>query len=275
MRCISPILVRKSTSRDFVPCGKCNFCLQAKRADWTFRILQELKGSRSAHFLTLTYDDEQVRFSSCGLPEVRKRDVQLFTKRLRKINDSDSTLALRLRYYLVGEYGSRTCRPHYHAIVFNLEPKVLARINGIWSHGFVHVGECNQASIHYVTKYVINKEVVYEGREPPFAFMSKRPGIGQRYLRTHKSWHTVFGLRNFSQVNGIKGRLPRYYKERIFNARQRARLAREALVLGDDVYRQEVVRLGSFHVDPVHYYDECVYQYHDSVFSKVNDLNKF
>lgn len=275
MRCISPILVRKSSSRDFVPCGKCNFCLQVKRADWTFRILQELKDSRCAHFLTLTYGEDQIRYSVSGLPELRKGDVSLFTKRLRMSHIRASVAPLPLRYYLVGEYGSRTERPHYHAIVFNLDERVLARISAVWSHGFVHVGECNQASIHYVTKYVINKEVVYPGREPPFAFMSKRPGIGQRYLRTHLSWHKVFGLRNFTLINGQVGRLPRYYKERIFNARQRARLAREAVVLGDQSWRDEVVRLAQLHVDPLYHYDERIVAEHDRVFSKVNDLNRF
>jgi len=45
-----------------------------------------------------------------------KRDVQLFVKRLRK--DQDARGLAKIRYYLVGEYGDQTKRPHYHAAIF-------------------------------------------------------------------------------------------------------------------------------------------------------------
>ena len=46
---------------------------------------------------------------------LRKRDFQLFMKRLRKKYSDD-----RIRFYACGEYGSETFRPHYHAILFGL-----------------------------------------------------------------------------------------------------------------------------------------------------------
>jgi len=45
-----------------------------------------------------------------------KRDVQLFIKRLRK--EQDSRGSSKIKYYLVGEYGDLTKRPHYHAAIF-------------------------------------------------------------------------------------------------------------------------------------------------------------
>lgn len=269
MRCISPLLIRTNGRRDFVPCGKCNFCLQNKRADWSFRLLQESKKAVSSHFLTLTYDDEFVpdNHSLC------KRDMQLFTKRIRKDNARYS--ANPLRYYSVGEYGTRTARPHYHSIMFNLERPVLERLQDIWTFGNCHVGDVSMASIHYVTKYVINKDVdSLGGREPPFSVMSKRPGIGVEYVRTHKDYHRA-GMLNFTNVNGQKGRLPRYYKEKIFSAMERERLARESVALADVEYDKSIVSLDRFHSDPYYYFDERVCALHDSVKSKVNILNKF
>lgn len=163
MRCISPLSLRQNGSINVVPCGKCNFCLSSKRDDWSFRLRQELKVSTSASFLTLTYSTDKLPINPSGHLELRKSDCQLFMKRLRKVN------SVPLRFYTVGEYGTRTARPHYHSILFNLDPSVRTQLHQIWQLGNVHVGDVTGASIHYVTKYVINRhQDVYDGREPPF-----------------------------------------------------------------------------------------------------------
>jgi len=159
MRCINPIYLYKQDLT--VPCGHCNFCLSNRRADWTFRLYQEHKKAPSSHFLTLTYDDTTVPIGD-DCYSLSKRDLQLFTKRLRKENGS------KLRYYSVGEYGTKTQRPHYHSIMFGINVSTLDKIQTIWGLGNVHVGQVSEASIHYVTKYVINNDREVSGREPPF-----------------------------------------------------------------------------------------------------------
>lgn len=267
MRCISPLSIRRAGIVHVVPCGRCNFCLQTKRSDWTFRLLQENKQARSAYFLTLTYEDSLLPSEG-----VSKLDVQLFQKRLRKsqakIDDA------RLRYYTVGEYGTETQRPHYHSIMFNLAEPVVRDLPFIWDKGMVHVGNVDIASIHYVTKYCINRVGEWPGRAPPFSLMSRRPGIGSNYLATHKSWHRS-GLRNFTQVNGQKSRLPRYYKEKIFNKVERDLFAKQAVAIGDSDYLEEVSRISKFHQDPYAHYDERVAYSCMVVSSKVNKTNKF
>ena len=156
---------------DVVPCGRCPSCLKRRQSGWIFRLEQELKVSRSAHFITLTYDDENLKCSPHGLLTLDKKDHQLFMKRLRdKINfDIAKTygttkklanqFAPTLRYYSCGEYGETTLRPHYHSIIFNLpsyylEPdkidtKIkkteLSRLEKIWGKGSIHVGDVNAA----------------------------------------------------------------------------------------------------------------------------------
>lgn len=280
MACISPVFIRKSGVRYFVPCGKCNFCLERKRSDWTFRLIQEEKVSTGSKFLTLTYDDKHinndepdcVRVARNGLPQLCKRDLQLFQKRLRKANEDLSDYPLR--YYSVGEYGTITARPHYHSIVFNVHPKLLMKMVDIWKWGHVHVGECEMASIHYVTKYCINRETDYPGREKPFAFMSTKPGIGVNYLATHTDWHRA-DMRNYTFVNGYKKAIPRYYKNRLFTDRERETLAAEALYLMDISYSDTVKENFRFHDDPYYYQDEQVRSRHDQVTSKINKLNTF
>lgn len=272
MGCISPILVRSSKARVFVPCGKCNFCLQKKRSDWTFRLLNEYDQCETSSFLTLTYDDANLRLSSSSLPELCKRDLQLFTKRIRKENRA--LVDWPLRYYSCGEYGTRTLRPHFHSIMFNLHPDVRDRLSEIWGLGMVHIGDVSQASIHYVTKYVINRTLDYGDRAPPFSLMSRRPGIGSHYLVTHLKWHRD-AMRTYTQVNGIKSGLPRYYKDKIFNAAERARLANVAVAESDCAYWEEMERIKRFHDDPPYYFDVSIRNAHDSVKSKVNSLNIF
>lgn len=272
MRCISPLSIRVDGVRQTVPCGKCNFCLMQRQHDWSFRLRQELKTAETAVFLTLTYDDSQIKINpESGLSTLDKRDLQLFIKRLRK--ESSLISSSRLRYYNVGEYGTKTSRPHYHSIMFNLPHILVQQVPDIWGHGHCQVGDVNPASIHYVTKYIINRYDDYEGREKPFAMMSKRPGLGSNYVNTHAKWHKD-DLRNFTQVNGVKSRLPRYFKEKIFTKPQREQLATEALQLLDEAYWKEVYRLSKFHPDPTLYYDIRIQELHEKIKTNFLKSNK-
>lgn len=168
MRCISPVFIKDKFLRHDrkgvnVPCGKCNYCLATKRSQWSLRLRRELWKCDSAVFLTLTYSEDHIPINSLGLPELRKDEFQKFMKRLRKAAKKS-----KLRYYAVGEYGSKTERPHYHVILFNLPLDDFRVVEKAWPVGHCHFGTVTDASIHYVTKYVIQKEIKYEGREPPF-----------------------------------------------------------------------------------------------------------
>lgn len=264
MRCISPILIRSKGRHDFVPCGKCNFCLQTKRFDWSFRLLQEIKVSSSAYFLTLTYNEDNHPLDG----SLSRRDFQLFMKKLRKRN------SVPLRYYTVGEYGTRTLRPHYHSIMFNLDQSLAVRLSEVWEKGTCFVGDVQPASVNYVTKYVINAALDYGGREPPFSLMSRRPGIGASYLATHREWHRA-DFRNYTQVNGKLGRLPRYYKNAFFSDSEKRYIAKKAMAASDAAYEKTLLRLAKFHPDPSLYYDVCVEKAHEAVTREVNYSNQF
>lgn len=260
MRCISPLTVRVKNKLVVVPCGRCTFCLQTRRADWTFRINQESKGADTAFFLTLTYDNfslpieyvENYGVLRCYPYEhsLVKKDFQDFMKRLRKAIEP-----VKVRYFMCGEYGEKFGRPHYHLILFNMPLAMLTKIEGLWGLGFVKFGNVEIASIHYVTKYVMKPKVDYGGREPPFVTMSRRPGLGSRYLVTHGDWHKKFN-RNFSMINGQVSRLPRFYKEKLFSQLQRERFALEAIDIGTEEYRKAVEALKRYHPDPENYYYE-------------------
>lgn len=107
-----------------IRCGRCMGCRIDKSKEWANRCLLELQDHKDAYFLTLTYSDDYVPVSYFADPStaeaqpsltLRKRDFQLFMKRLRKRVSPD-----KIRFFGAGEYGDKTFRPHYHIIVFGL-----------------------------------------------------------------------------------------------------------------------------------------------------------
>lgn len=220
-----------------VPCGKCPACLTNSRNDWSFRLKQEHKRSKNGYFVTLTYDEKHM--PSDGL--LRKTDVQLYMKRLRKRN---GTGKIGIRYFAVGEYGEKSGRAHYHLLLFNV---VEETIRGAWCDsngdpiGIVHVGKVTDASVAYVTKYIVqaeplpkmkrdaNDKPIYDGR--PFRLMSRAYGIGAHYLSDDMvDWHRVNDANYVVLPGGERGRLPRFYKDKIWHKPvDRERIASNAI----------------------------------------------
>lgn len=243
MECHSPISIRDPVTKDpririTVPCGKCMACLANRRSEWVTRLEQEKKDSNSSHFLTLTYATNPT--TEEGIPTLSKRDVQLFMKRLRK-----ALKGQKIKYYLVGEYGSKTLRPHYHALVFGLPydgDKLLKLIMESWQNGFVQVGTVTSKSISYTLKYMMQpveeRKRTYGYVQLPFALMSK--GLGSRYISNHEKWHKKDVNRNYVvKEGGAKSRLPRYYREKIYSKyeldkqRKNRELRRDAEMLNE------------------------------------------
>lgn len=132
-------------------------------------------------FVTLTYSPENLPEGGTLVP----KDTELFLKRLRF-----NLAPVKLRYFLCGEYGEQTWRPHYHAILFNVPQQASKDIDAAWQKGMIHVGEATQESMQYCAGYVTKKltterDMDFAGRPelvPEFARMSRRPGLGANAL---------------------------------------------------------------------------------------------
>lgn len=168
----------------------------------THRIILEAAMHEQNSFLTLTYSEEQLPEGGTLVP----RHLQLFFKKLRKISEP-----ARLRFFAVGEYGTRTQRPHYHCTLFGYpscfkpySPKsghcnctACVGILESWRaddgqsrkkgpiRGNITLGTLTPASAAYVAKYATKSmqegdhNVGYpEGCVPPFSRQSLRPGLG-------------------------------------------------------------------------------------------------
>ena len=220
--CLTPMTIRRkqlgpdgSITRT-VNCGRCVPCLRKKQIDWCFRLNKELLNSESACFLTLTYNEENAPFTEGGFSLLRS-DFQKFMKRLRK--HAKST---KIKYYACGEYGSKTERPHYHAIVFNLPRPFDKYILKAWKYGHIHVGTVTEQSIFYTTKYALKGlrrknawDYDARGREPEFQLMSN--GLGINYVKNEiVDYLKVNGTKLLTVQGGAKKKLPRYYIDKMF-----------------------------------------------------------
>lgn len=209
------IIVSHKGNRQYVPCGKCAFCLMNKRSSWMFRIHHEMKDQMyPGYFLTLTYSERFVRRVN-GKLSLYFRHIQLFLKKLRKRKRY-------CKYICVGEYGSETYRPHYHMMLWT--DATTDELESCWSTasgvslGAIHFGTLTMASAMYTLKYIIQpKPPVYEGVQRPRAQFSR--GLGLSYLTTEVyEFHTddydspVF----YSYIDGAKVALPRYFRGKIF-----------------------------------------------------------
>lgn len=232
-QCITPYM-HKEFGKPF-PCGKCPPCRSRRASSWSFRLMQQDRVSNSAIFLTLTYDEQHIKRTPKHYKTIRKRCLQLYFKRVRKLLPKTSGL----KYYACGEYGSKTYRPHYHAIIFNANYDALeqAWICNSDEYGCGHrgcgkpigqikFGTVSDASVGYTLKYIskLGKIPLHKNddRMPEFSLMSK--GLGSNYLTPQiKRWH-LESLHKRMYVNltdGKKAAMPRYYKERIYTSLER------------------------------------------------------
>ena len=302
MKCPSPISLPdpkkgSKAQRITVPCGKCGACKANRRSDWTFRLKQELKIARNGWFITLTYDEENLPFTEDGLPTLDKRHWQNFVKklrkRIRKVWPEES-----FRYYTVGEYGTKTGRPHYHTIGYNIPLNVLSKLSDIWGLGHVYIGDVEDASLHYVTKFHVNtnnQDIIDEQtgevfeRVEEFATMSRgngkvlddgtdhkyRYGIGHNYVKDNADWHQDNEY-HYVNNNGFKQRLPQYYRDKIFDpVTRQAHLIRIQPEL-DKNYRKEIERLKRLKIEnPESYILKSQYEAAKKVKHKAQEGNTF
>lgn len=223
MACVFPYLVANPKSSGMatipVPCGRCYDCRMRTVNQWAFRLQQEDLNSISSLFVTLTYNTDYVPITNCGYMSLNYRDVQLFWKRLRK-----SMLPTPLKYFVVGEYGTKKMRPHYHAIIFNSNEELIAKA---WHAGEYHIGQVTGASIAYTLKYMMKDSKIpmhhKDDREKEFRKMSK--GLGENYLsdeiqKFHKQRPNDLFIRT-GKDHLIA--MPRFYRNKLWTEAEQAK----------------------------------------------------
>lgn len=122
-------------------------------------------------------------------PCLSKRDVQLFFKRLR-ISAYRKTQE-NMRYFIVGEYGPSTKRPHYHALIFHNSRRLHRIFKSLvaqcWKLGHTDTSLSRGNCASYVSSYVAGLagcHSVYDAKLiKQFCLHSQRLGEKPYHLR--------------------------------------------------------------------------------------------
>jgi hypothetical protein len=176
--------------------------------------------------VTLTYSPQQLPADQ-GL---HKSDWQDFAKRLRaKLGP--------FRFFMCGEYGEQTYRPHYHALIFGhdfTEDRKEAEqtnkqnhhklytsetLDKLWQKGNCVIGEVTAQSAAYVAGYILKESGNAIGRideatgeywevAPPFQLMSRRPGLGAAWS---ERWRSDIYPSDEVIIDGTPRGVPAYY----------------------------------------------------------------
>lgn len=211
-----------------IPCGKCIGCKAAGAKDFSVRCYHEsLSHTRywqdpetrktseipNSVVLTLTYDQDHL--PADGLLD--HSTFQRFLKRLAFHRGSSP------RFFMCGEYGGKSLRPHFHAVLFGVDfddrhkvqlsdgqvVEMSPELDSYWSDrngriGFATLDDFSFEGAGYVAGYVAKKmvetfdprrmivvtdevtgESKYVDPGPEYRQMSRNPGLGRAWIEDH------------------------------------------------------------------------------------------
>lgn len=174
-----------------VPCRHCISCKYVAGSDLVNRARYEELNYKHSLFITLTYDNchlpkmcpqdyfeeifdfytdellvspseaSKIVSKICCKPYIgylSRYDVQCFLKRFRINFERFFDETLDFKYIIVGEYGTRKYRPHYHAVFFFNDSRFLTNhhqlLSKAWQNGYVYSVFPKGGCVEYCTKYI-------------------------------------------------------------------------------------------------------------------------
>lgn len=196
--CLSTYASNQNTfTTNYVPCGKCSACINRKKKYYITRCYFEAKSHFSSVFVTFTYSNENLPL----VPDPQNKnnynsslDPEHMTKFFKRLRKHFSKEDRKIRYFYSGEYGSKTKRPHYHAVIFGCSVDDFLSFDNhrnitnntmdkIWTLGNTRVEEFKPNHARYVVGYVSKKmgdlsDFLTPEQIPEFVRMSTRPPLG-------------------------------------------------------------------------------------------------
>lgn len=143
-----------------------------------------------------------------------------------------------LKHWFITELGHEgTERIHLHGLIFTNEELIFGEVDehglrtwNYWKYGAVYIGDyVNSRTINYISKYITKID------EDHKTFKSKimaSPGIGKRYIDNmySKPVYRPRQTQDYYRLNtGVKVKLPKYYKNKLYSEEERELIWREFL----------------------------------------------
>lgn len=222
-------------------CGRCRLCLQKRAWILSSRIQLEAREYALADVsvVTLTYRNDALVMTAGDdpRPDLCPKHVRDWMQRYRIARKRQGWP--HCRYFLCGEYGSRSERPHYHVVLFGVPAcervegtraitrgarkgeadccATCTQLNESWGHGFVHCASAQggDSLANYVSGYVQKRmhradNFLLQGRHPEFARWSAKPPLGAgvipRILATVQEYGLEAALEDAPGILNERGR---------------------------------------------------------------------
>lgn len=217
-----------------LPCNKCKSCKLRKAKEWALRLWHESQMHEQNSYVTFTYADQNLP----DYQDLEHRDWQLFIKRLRKSNPTQN-----ITYFMCGEYGDATHRPHFHAILFGYYPPDAvyhrtekgnryyksADLDRHWRQGFTDTSNVSYKNAGYVARYTLKKQLASEELQDRYTYLDvngdlqtrrfeyvrmstgREPGNGIGASWFHKNHLNCIEQDLVRDPNGFACPIPRYY----------------------------------------------------------------
>lgn len=236
-----------------VPCGQCIECRKSKAREWQVRLNEEIKTHKHNYFVTLTFAPKELeeickktRLKECNA--VAGHAVRHMLERWRKDHKKS------IKHWLITELGHEgTERIHLHGLLFTDEVLEFGEMDDnklrtwkYWKYGSIYVGDyVNERTINYISKYITKIDTDHKG------FVGQvlaSPGIGKNFIDRLNKIHSNeyryvprHAIDFYRLPNGIKVKLPSYYKNKLYNEEQREEIWR------DFMDKEQISILGTEH----------------------------
>ncbi len=196
--CISP---NKLADGTLVACRECRICRDNYINDWAGRLIAESKTAKYQYFALLTYGDDKLgEQGKIKAAVLTYSDVQKYFKKLRK-------RVGKFKYFVVGEYGNKNDRAHWHVVLMTNKPLEKAyagknrdrikkdgvlRQQGDWDHGWSSFQDFVYTHARYCCKYLDKGK--QDEIKTSMLQMSKKPPIGTEYFQQVAKQYVDAGL---------------------------------------------------------------------------------
>ena len=103
-----------TSTRIYVPCGRCPQCRSRKQSDFIQRVQVECF-TNYMFFCTLTYKDSELPFVEVNGFKHYFADIRDFQNMIKHIRQKD-LFGRPFKFFAVNEYGGKSHRPHFHVV---------------------------------------------------------------------------------------------------------------------------------------------------------------
>lgn len=193
-------------------CGKCIECRKEKAREWEFRLEQQISKDETAHFVTLTFNEESLN----SLKKEHTDDNELCAAAIKRMIKRCERKIGTLKHWFVNEQGHEgTERIHLHGFIWG--DGAIEAVKEKWQYGFIFdSGRPKEGAIKYCVKYSYK----FDEKHPNFkqkVFASK--GIGKDWLKSTeaKRMQNTGKEEPIRLKDGRKMKMPMYFYRKLFN----------------------------------------------------------